>query len=196
MTATHNYRRPIVSALVSRMAKRWWVHLLRGLAAIGFGVLAFLWPGQTLVTLVFIYGAFALLDGVLALIGGLLDRGRTSSTWLLVLTGILGVAAGALTLMWPGLVVTGLVIYVGAWAILRGIIDMIQSIQLRKETADAWPLLVSGLLSIAFGVLIFMAPKLGLAVIVWPVAALAVLAGIMLVGLALRLRGLRSDGAH
>lgn len=190
MTVTHSFKRPIVSTLVEQMAGRWWIHLLRGLAAIGFGILAFLWPGQTLLTLVVIYGAFALLDGVLAIVGAALDRTGTSSTVLLVVIGLLGIAAGAATLIWPGLVMTGLVVYVGAWAMIRGLVDMVQAIQLRKETADAWPLLISGLLSIGFGVLVFAAPSLGVAVIVWPVAACAVLAGILLVGLAFRLRSL------
>lgn len=199
MTITHGYKRPIVSALLGRMAARWWIHLLRGLAAIGFGILAFLWPGQTLLTLVYIYGAFALLDGIVAVVGGLLERSDGSFNWLLIVSGIVGIGAGALTLMWPGLVMTGVVIYVGAWAIIRGILDMIHAIQLRKETDDAWPLLISGLVSIAFGVVIGMAPWVGLVAVVWPVAALAMLVGVLLVGLALRLRNLapaRSDGAR
>lgn len=196
MTVTHSFRRPAVSTLVEQMAGRWWIHLLRGLAAIGFGILAFLWPGQTLLTLVVIYGAFALLDGVLAIVGAAFDRTGLSSTVLLVLAGLVGIAAGAATLMWPGLVVTGVVIYVGAWAMIRGLIDMVQAIQLRKETADAWPLLISGLLSIAFGVLVFAAPRLGIAAIVWPVAACAVLAGLLLVGLAFRLRSLARHGGR
>src|SRR5438046_6990335 len=111
MTATHSH--PLIPSLAEQISERWWVHLLRGLAAISFGILAFFWPGQTLLTLVLIYGAFALVDGVLAIIGALLGRAGSSATWLLIATGIVGVCAGAVTLMFPGLVVTGLVVYVG-----------------------------------------------------------------------------------
>jgi len=135
--------------------------MLRGLVAISFGVLAFVWPGQTLLTLVLIYGAFALIDGILAIVGALLGRTESSATWLLIATGILGICAGAVTLTLPGLVVTGLVVYVGAWAMIRGLIDAFQAIQLRRDVPDIWPQLVSGLLSIAFGLLVFMAPKIG-----------------------------------
>src|SRR5437868_2717900 len=121
MTATHSH--PLMSSIADQVAGHWWVHLLRGLAAICFGILALLWPGQTLLTLVLIYGAFALIDGVLAIVGALLGRTEASATWLLIATGIIGICAGAMTLMLPGLVVTGLVVYVGAWAIIRGLID-------------------------------------------------------------------------
>ena len=81
MTATHSH--PLTSSIVDQVAERWWVHLLRGLAAISFGILALVWPGQTLLTLVVIYGAFALIDGVLAIVGALLGRTGSSATWLL-----------------------------------------------------------------------------------------------------------------
>lgn len=190
MTVTYGYRRPIEPTLLDRIAARWWIHLLRGLAFISFGILGVLWPAQTLLTLVYIYGVFALLDGVLAVVGGLLDRSGSRSNWLLIISGFIGVATGALTLLWPGIVAAGLIVYAGAWAIVRGIVDMIRATQLRTETADAWPLLISGLLSIAFGVLIFVAPALGLAAVVWPLGGLALLAGVLLVGLSFRLRSL------
>src|SRR5438445_10407687 len=104
MTATHS--QPLISSIADQVAGRWWVQLVRGLATISFGILALLWPGQTLLTLVLIYGAFALVDGVLAIVGALLGRTEASSTWLLIATGIVGICAGALTLMLPGLVVT------------------------------------------------------------------------------------------
>src|SRR5438876_6048921 len=188
MTATHSH--PLMPSLAEQISGRWWVHLLRGLAAISFGILALVWPGQTLLTLVLIYGAFALIDGVLAIVAAVLGRAgrtRSSSTWLLIATAVLGICSGVVTLMWPGIVVTGLVVYVGAWATIRGVIDAFEAIQLRGEIPDAWQQLVSGMLSIAFGLLVFMAPKVGFAVIVWPVAICAILAGLFLVGFSFRL---------
>ena len=90
MPVSRMQERPIASALVGQLARRWWIPLLRGIAAIVFGVLAIVWPGQTLLTLVLIYGAFALLDGALAILGALLDRSGVSASWPVVLAGILG----------------------------------------------------------------------------------------------------------
>lgn len=192
MLIAQMHERPIASALVKQLARRWWVPLLRGIAAIAFGILAIVWPGQTLLTLVLIYGAFALLDGALAILGASLDKSGVSSSWPLVLAGILGVGAGVLTLTWPGLVMTGLLVYVGAWAIVRGILDVFEAMKLRQEIPNMWTQVISGLLSVAFGALVFLAPKFGFALIVWPVAACAILAGILLVAFAVGLR--RLDG--
>ena len=192
MLIAQMHERPIASALVKQLARRWWVPLLRGIAAIAFGILAIVWPGQTLLTLVLIYGAFALLDGELAILGASLDKSGVSSSWPLVLAGILGVGAGVLTLTWPGLVMTGLLVYVGAWAIVRGILDVFEAMKLRQEIPNMWTQVISGLLSVAFGALVFLAPKFGFALIVWPVAACAILAGILLVAFAVGLR--RLDG--
>lgn len=192
MLIAQMHERPIASALVKQLTRRWWVPLLRGIAAIAFGILAIVWPGQTLLTLVLIYGAFALLDGALAILGALLDKSGISSSWPLVLAGILGVGAGVLTLTWPGLVMTGLLVYVGAWAIVRGILDVFEAMKLRQEIPNMWAQVISGLLSVAFGALVFLAPKFGFALIVWPVAACAILAGILLVAFAIGLR--RLDG--
>ena len=106
--------RPMLHAL----AKCWWLLLLRGLAAIAFGVLAFLWPGLTLVTLVLIYGAFALVDGVLSLAAAFTGGAKPVPTWWLVVVGLLGIAAGAVTFLWPGITAILLVLFIGAWALV------------------------------------------------------------------------------
>jgi len=172
------------------LASHWWVLLLRGLAAIAFGVIAFVWPTMTLVTLVLVYGGFALIDGILAIVGAITDREKSTSTWLLALVGLLGILAGALALLWPAFIAVGLVLYVGLWALFRGVVDIFTAIQLRKEIPHEWALLVSGVLSMLFGVLIFMAPRFGALAVVWPVAFCAILAGLFLCALAFRLRGL------
>jgi uncharacterized membrane protein HdeD (DUF308 family) len=190
---SHNYP-AIMPSLVDAVAGRWWVHLLRGIAAIGFSIFAFIWPQMTLLTLLFFYGVFALFDGVIALVGAVINRAESPTTWLLAAAGILGVGVGALTLMWPGLLVTGLLVYVGAWAVIRGMIDIFNAIRLRREVPNEWSLLVSGLLSVLFGFLVFTAPKFGIAAVIWPVAACAFLAGVCLIALALRLRDLEHHG--
>ena len=153
--------RPMLHAL----AKGWWLLLLRGIAAIVFGVLAFLWPGLTLVTLVLLYGAFALVDGVLSLVAAFTGSAKPIPTWWLVVVGLLGIAAGAVTFLWPGITAVLLVLFIGAWALVHGIFEIIGAIQLRKEIDNEWMLILGGVLSVLFGAIILIAQ--GLAHLGW-----------------------------
>jgi uncharacterized membrane protein HdeD (DUF308 family) len=171
------------------LASHWWMVLLRGLAAIAFGIVALIWPAMTLLTLVLVYGIFAIADGVLSIIGAITDREKSSSTWLLALVGVLGIIAGTLALVWPAFIAVGLVLYVGLWAIFRGVVDVVTAVRLRKDIPNEWMLALSGVLSIVFGFLIFMAPAVGLLAVIWVIAFCAILEGLLLCSLAFRLRG-------
>jgi uncharacterized membrane protein HdeD (DUF308 family) len=171
------------------LASHWWMVLLRGLAAIAFGIVALIWPAMTLLTLVLVYGIFAIADGVLSIIGAIADREKSSSTWLLALVGVLGIIAGTLALVWPAFIAVGLVLYVGLWAIFRGVVDVVAAVRLRKDIPNEWMLALSGVLSIVFGFLIFMAPAVGLLAVIWVIAFCAILEGLLLCSLAFRLRG-------
>ena len=176
--------RPMLHAL----AKCWWLLLLRGIAAIVFGVLAFIWPGLTLVTLVLLYGAFALVDGVVSLIAAFTGATKPVPTWWLVVVGLLGIAAGAVTFLWPGITAVLLVLFIGAWAMVHGIFEIIGAIQLRKEIDNEWMLILGGLLSVIFGAIVLIAPGAGALALIWAIAAYSILFGILLVALSLRLR--------
>jgi uncharacterized membrane protein HdeD (DUF308 family) len=176
--------RPMLHAL----AKVWWLLLLRGIASIVFGVLAFLWPGLTLVTLVLFYGAFALVDGVLSLIAAFTGGAKPIPTWWLVVVGLLGIAAGAVTFLWPGITAILLVLFIGAWALVHGIFEIIGAIQLRKEIDNEWMLILGGVLSVLFGAIILIAPGAGALGLVWAIAAYSIVFGILFIALSLRLR--------
>jgi uncharacterized membrane protein HdeD (DUF308 family) len=176
--------RPMLNAL----AKCWWLLLLRGLAAILFGVLAFVWPGMTLVTLVLLYGAFALVDGVLSLIAAFSGSAKPVPTWWLVVVGIIGIAAGIVTFLWPGITAILLVLFIGAWALVHGIFEIIGAIQLRKEIDNEWMLILGGALSVLFGVVVLIAPGAGALGLIWAIAAYSILFGITFIALALCLR--------
>src|SRR4051795_4442478 len=105
--------RPMLHAL----AKSWWLVLLRGMAGILFGVLAFAWPGLTLVTLVLFYGAYALVDGVIALVAAFTGGAKPVPTWWLVVVGLLGIGAGIATFVMPGITAILLILFMGAWAL-------------------------------------------------------------------------------
>ena len=170
------------------LAKCWWLLLVRGIAAVVFGVLAFIWPGLTLVTLVLLYGAFALVDGVLSLVAAFTSGAKPIPTWWLIIGGIAGIAAGILTFVWPGLTAILLVLFIGAWALVHGIVQIIGAIQLRKEIDNEWTLILGGILSVLFGAVVILAPGAGALGLVWAIAAYSVAFGILLIALSLRLR--------
>jgi uncharacterized membrane protein HdeD (DUF308 family) len=179
---------PLPRPMLHALAKSWWVLLLRGIAAIVFGVLAFAWPGLTLVTLVLLYGAFALVDGALSLIAAFTGGAKPIPTWWLVVVGLLGIAAGVVTFLWPGITAVLLVMFIGAWALVHGIFEIIGAIQLRKEIDNEWMLILGGLLSVLFGIVVLIAPGAGAIGLVWAIATYSILFGITFVVLAFRLR--------
>lgn len=160
--------------------------MLRGIFGVVFGILAFGWPGLTLTALVFLFGSFALLDGLANIAHATGHRG--SQAWVLVLEGLLGVAAGTLTFIWPGVTLLVLITMIAIWAVATGILDVVASIRLRRVITGEWLLALSGILSIGLGVLLFAYPLTGAIVLAWWVGAYAFTAGVVLIVLALRLR--------
>ncbi len=183
LSEAHHMPRPMLREL----AGRWWVFLLRGVAAILFGVLAVIWPGVTLLTLVLLYGFFALTDGVLAIVGAI--RGSEyASRWWLAIVGILGIAAGAVTLLWPGISSMVLMLCIAVWAIATGIMQIIGAISMRNAIDDEWLLVASGALSTIFGILLLTRPSAGVLALVFFISAYAIAYGAILIMLALKLR--------
>src|ERR1043165_7837344 len=156
--------------LLNALARYWWLFLVRGIVAIVFGVLAFMWPGLTLVTLVLFWGAFALVDGVLALAHAFMG-GDIGHRWWLALVGLAGIAAGILTFLWPGLTALVLLIFIATWAIVLGIFQIIGAIQLRKEIDNEWTIGLSGAVSVLFGVIMLVAPGAGAVGLIWAIAS-------------------------
>ena len=178
---------PAAPPMLHALARYWWLILLRGIAAIIFGVLAFIWPGITLVTLILFYGAFALIDGVLALVHAFMGDNK-GSRWWLALIGVLGILIGLLTFMWPGLTALALLVFIAAWAIVLGIFQIMGAIRLRKEIDNEWTLGLGGALSVLFGVVMLIAPGAGAIALIWVIGAYAIVFGILLVMAALRLK--------
>ena len=177
------------SVMVHALAKNWWMLLLRGIAAIIFGVLAFAWPGMTLLTLIMFYGAFALVDGVLAIIAAIAG-GAPAPRWWLAVVGLLGIATGLLMFTMPGLTALVLLYFIAGWAIATGAFQIVGAIRLRKEIDDEWYLILGGVVSVLFGVGVMMAPGAGALALLWVIGTYAVIMGAILVALAFRLRKL------
>jgi uncharacterized membrane protein HdeD (DUF308 family) len=189
MMAVHSMTAPLPHRpMLHALAKCWWLLLLRGIAGIIFGILAFVWPGLTLLTLVILYGAFALVDGVLTLVAAFTGSAKPVPTWWLVVVGLLGIGAGVVTFAWPVITAVVLVLIIGAWALVHGIFEIIGAIQLRKEIDNEWWLILSGALSVVFGLILLFAPGAGALGLIWAIAAYSIAFGILFIGLALRLR--------
>jgi uncharacterized membrane protein HdeD (DUF308 family) len=196
MTAqSHPSPRPLARLpLVRALAENWWLLLLRGVASIIFGVLAFVWPGLTLVALILLWGAYAIIDGGIALWTAISGRaGETASRWWLAIVGIVGLLAGLVAFASPGLTALVLLMFIAAWAIVIGALEIWGAIQLRKEIEGEWWLILSGLILIALGVLLIARPGSGALALVWVIGSFAILHGCTLIALAFRLKQYRPE---
>jgi uncharacterized membrane protein HdeD (DUF308 family) len=166
----------------------WWILALRGAIAIMFGVLALLSPGLTLLSLIALFAAYALLCGAVSLFGAVRNRRNAEEWWLPLLLGLFSIGAGTLTYLHPALSALILVLLIGANAMVTGVLDVIAAIRLRKTIKDEWLLILSGAMSIMFGALVFLFPGAGALALVWLISLYAFVTGVLQLGLAFRLR--------
>jgi uncharacterized membrane protein HdeD (DUF308 family) len=171
------------------LARNWWALVLRGLFAVLFGLAAFFWPGITLAALVLLFGAYALADGIFAIVAAITGADRRTRWWALLLEGIAGILAATATVFWPGLTALALLYLIAAWAIVTGIFEIVAAVRLRREIEGEWLLGLSGLASVLFGLYVAAFPGPGALAVVWIIGAYALFAGILLIALGLRLRG-------
>jgi uncharacterized membrane protein HdeD (DUF308 family) len=175
--------------LLRALAENWWLLLLRGIVTTAFGVLAFIWPGRTLLTVALIWGAYAIADGVFALWAGISGKdSRIAPRWWLALIGITGILAGLLTFVWPGITVQVALVLIASWAIITGMLEIWGAIQLHKEIEVEWMMALSGLLSFVLGVTLLTRPGAGALAVVCLIGSFAILVGCIYVSLALWLK--------
>ena len=189
MSSPHAAMPTLDSIVKSALHRSWWLLLLRGIAAVVFGVLTFAWPQISLLSLIIVYGAYALVDGVLAVVAAV-RGGGLAPRWWLALSGVLGIGAGAVAFVWPGLTALVLIYLIGFWSIMRGVLEVIGAIHLRKEIANEWTLAAAGILSILFGLILVFAPGPGALGLLWLIAAWAILFGALMIFVAFKVRTL------
>ena len=177
-----------VATVVHTFRLNWWLLALRGLMAVLFGVLAFTWPGATLITLVWLFGAFALVNGILSLVLAAKTPKGYPKVGSLIFGGLLGILAGLLAFVMPGITALGLLILIAAWAIVTGIMELMAAVRLRKIINNEWLLVLAGIASVVFGILLLFQPAAGALVLIWWIGAWALLFGILLMILAFRMR--------
>ncbi|MGD9764986.1 MAG: HdeD family acid-resistance protein [Candidatus Binatia bacterium] len=173
---------------IDTLVRNWWVVLLRGIAGIAFAVITFIAPEISLTALVLVFGAYALIDGVLMIITAIRRRGGAARWWMLLLAGLAGVGIAAITVLSPRITALALVYLVALWALVTGGLEIAAAVRLRKVIRGEWLLVLSGVAAVALGVLLMLFPDAGaIALVLW-IGAYAFVTGVLLVALGLRLR--------
>lgn len=175
--------------MIGQLSRHWWALLVRGIFAVLFGVLALFWPGITVLALTILFGAYALVDGVIALAGAFTGVEGESRAWLAV-AGIFGIFLGLMTFAWPHVTALVLLLLIASWALITGILEIVGSIRLRKTVDDAWVLALAGVVSVLFGIVLFAWPVSGAIAVAWLIGLFAIVMGAVLIGAAFRLRKL------
>ena len=176
--------------LIETLKRHWWVPVLRGVAAVLFGTMAFVYPGLTVAVLVLLFGAWILVDGVFRVIGAIGHRASDKEWGFDLIIGIMGIIIGFLTFHAPRITALALIIYIAAWALMIGATEIALAIKLRREIKGEWFLILMGLLSIAFAVMLLWNPLPGALALVWLIGSYAIAFGILAVILGFRLRSL------
>ncbi len=177
--------------MLTRLAKHWWMFVLRGIVAMLFGIAAFAWPGLTLATLIILFGAYAFVDGVFLTISAVSGWSQIEDPWLILLEGLIGIGIGVVTFHSPAITGLGLLIYIAAWSLATGVLEIAGAMRLRKELAGEFWLLLSGIISILFAIVLMWFPMAGALGLVWIIGAYAIGFGVMLILLGFKLNRFR-----
>src|SRR5919199_1412188 len=175
--------------MVTVFTSNWWALVLRGLVAFLFGLLTFVWPEISLTALVFLFGAYALADGLFTAVLALGSPEGYRRWWALLVEGVLGIAAGVLAFAWPGITALVLLYLIAAWAVVTGVFEIAAAVYLRRVISGEWLLALGGVVSVLFGALLAAWPGAGALTVLWLIGAYAILFGALLIALGFRLRG-------
>lgn len=174
--------------MIRLVSRKWWVLVLRGFSAIGFGMLALLWPQVTVIVLVMLFGIFSLIDGIFTSVAALGHRREVGRWWLFFMEGLVGLGVGAFALLRPSTMTVALLYLIAVWALLTGIFEIASGVRLRKQIKGEWLLILTGVLSMVFGVLLILWPGPGLMTLVLLLAVYSILFGLLLIALGVRAR--------
>jgi uncharacterized membrane protein HdeD (DUF308 family) len=169
------------------LVRNWWLFTLRGVAGITFGLIALIFPGTTMLSLVIVFSAYMLVDGVAGIVSAVRAARQRDRWGLLVFEGLLDIAVGIAAFLWPGITVVAFVLLVAAWAIVTGVLMATAGLRLNLDHGRWW-LILGGLISVAYGALLVATPIIGAVVLTWWIGAYAIAFGISLVIFSFRLR--------
>ena len=176
------------------LVRNWRLFTLRGVLGIVFGLIALIFPGPTILSLVLLFSAYMLVDGVFGIISAVRAIRRKEDRWgLLIFEGLIDIAVGILAFLWPGITVVAFVLLVGAWAIVTGAVMTAAGFRLNVSHGRWW-LVLGGLLSLGFGTLLVIIPLIGAVVLTWWIGAYALAFGVALVIFSFKLRSRQHEG--
>ena len=181
-----------VQAMSSLLAQNWWAVALRGVFAIIFALIAFFSPGATLLSLVWVFAAYMLVDGLFGIVSGIRAASNNQRWGLLILEGILNILVGVIAFVMPGLTVLFFVTLIAVWSLITGVLMIVAAFKLNPEYGRGW-LIFSGIVSVLFGIALLIAPLVGAVVLTWWLGAYALVFGIGLLVLAFKLRRWKDD---
>jgi uncharacterized membrane protein HdeD (DUF308 family) len=173
------------------LAENWWAIAIRGVLAILFGAVALIFPGATILSLVIVFSAYLVVDGIFAIVSAVRAARQHERWWTLALAGVVNIVGGALVYLWPGLTVLAFVLLTAAWSIVTGTLILAAAFRLNLQHGRLW-LVLGGAANLAFGILLILAPLAGAVVLTWWLGAWALVFGALLLALAFRLRSQRS----
>jgi uncharacterized membrane protein HdeD (DUF308 family) len=185
--------------MIRGVSKYWWIFACRGIIAIAFGLAALLWPGLTLGVMVLLFGLFALFEGLLTIVISF-GKGDEKGGWALLFEGLAGLLAGVIVLigtsigsmLWPRVAAVMLVYYIAGWMILAGLFKIITAFRIRSVAKAKWVLGLTGLVSIVVGLILILRPEAGVLAVAWFIGMIAILLGIFLIFVGLKIRGVGS----
>ncbi|MGO4523851.1 HdeD family acid-resistance protein [Microvirga sp. 2MCAF35] len=179
-------------AMSRLLAQNWWALALRGVFAIIFALIAFFMPGATLLSLVWVFAAYMLVDGAFEIVAGIRAASEHQRWGLLILGGILNILVGVIAFMMPGLTVVFFVTLMAVWSLITGVLMIVAAFKLNPAYGRGW-LIFSGIVSVLFGVSLLVAPLIGAVVLTWWLGAYALVFGISLLMLAFKLKGYKDE---
>jgi uncharacterized membrane protein HdeD (DUF308 family) len=183
--------------MLELLVRRWWMVVLRGALAVLFGLLAIAWPGITVLALVLLWGAYTLIDGISAVAIGLTDRSApTDHRVIYGLLGLLGIAAGVVTFVWPRITAMILLVVIAVWALIAGVLQIVAAVRMRKVISNEWFLGLTGAVCVVLGLLLIVQPAEGAIGLVIAIATFAIVWGVSLILFGFRLRTLGRTKAH
>lgn len=181
---------------MDQLSYNWWTVALRGMLAVGIGLIALFFPSITLIILILLFGAFALVDGVLLLIAGIRSRKENERWWALILLGILSMAVALIAFFVPLVTALALLFLMAAWAIIGGMLEIIAAIQLRKQIKGEWILVLDGVITLLFGLALIIMPAAAILALVWLFGGFKVISGVLLLILSFRLKRNKNYTVH
>jgi len=181
--------------MIEQLAAHWWIPVVRGAFAIVFGLIALFWPGETLLVLILIFGAFCFVDGIFAIVTAIRYATHHERWGVLLLEGIIGILIGLLAYAAPAAIALFFLYFAGGWAIITGIFEIIAALRIRQSVSGEIFMIVAGILSIVLGGALFVFPSAGLIAWIWLIGIYAIIFGVLMIGFGLRMRKLTPTAA-